>query len=373
MAGAVLSPKLEATVLAAIVKGLVPPSTLHSGELSRSGQLVLASITQLRQTVEGPIELSSIATYVTDVLGRSRSEVTKLLKSIHNIEVGKEIDEVLQKVRYKQALVGLVNEASAQLSSGEFDLFKLTEQIQQTGESSDSLVSLADQITGKREMPEGPPIQSLPSLSEAMGGLIRFIVVGGPPEVGKSKLVMQFALAGAKEKNILYYDFENPVEDLDARLTKIFKTPKRAKKATQNIFFKDSVSEFGRDLLAVGKDSIIIIDSLQNLPTSTKDHRISLNKWIARLKLLSKRGYTIIATSEVGRGAYEDRVGQRDYKETGAIEYGVTVGIRMVPVKESGEVELHIVKNRNRPVKGLICYLEPDIKYGGWIYKEDAA
>jgi KaiC/GvpD/RAD55 family RecA-like ATPase len=103
---------------------------------------------------------------------------------------------------------------------------------------------------------------------------------------------------------------------------------------------------------------VMIVDSLQTVRSDTSHEadnpRARLDDVVLTLKQVAKRyGHIVIATSELSRGAYRSKnaADQIDdlaaFKESGGIEYAMTVGLVLrTPAGEGGIVNVSTAKNR---------------------------
>jgi hypothetical protein len=277
-----------------------------------------------------------------------------------------DVVEVLQAARDKATLVDIINEASAQLQRGALDLTLLSGVLQKDGGAA--LESVSEHIkTGFPEKPQGTQIDSLPRLSASCGGLLGFWAVAGEPGVGKSTLAWQLALDYGREHPVLYYDFESGFGWLMERTKQIFEgNIERTRTSTNNIYYRDSIRSLDRDLASIGPPALVVVDSIQKLPTFGADRRFGLDRWVHRLEGLKRRGYSILGISEVPRSAYEGDPNIGVFKETGEIEYSADTALHLIP--GAGEsVDVHVVKNRHYPTKGYVCSLR---RIRGWWMKE---
>jgi KaiC/GvpD/RAD55 family RecA-like ATPase len=230
---------------------------------------------------------------------------------------------------------------------------------------------------------------SLPTLNRATRGGIpptgKVIVIGGAPGAGKTSLACQEAFAWACTGicvTMLCAD-----EDADGILTRIGQSlgiPRdlleRADdaarvelaehmRAAPTFELVDAEEEEGATLELVAErlaarrqgtePAVLVIDSLQTVAaeaaSKARDSREQINLTLKTIKKLAKRfRLTVIATSELGRAAYRETQAKNKevnllsaFKESGAIEYGVTLAIVLRGLDEGeATIEAVIVKNR---------------------------
>lgn len=114
--------------------------------------------------------------------------------------------------------------------------------------------------------------------------------------------------------------------------------------------------------LAAGRPRVMIVDSLQRVPSSGaaafETRREQLEYLVELLDQVAKRGTLVIVISEMSRAGY--RTGKRDTDisalaagaETRAIEYASHLQIGLKPVRgERGIIDLEVAKNRLGPDK----------------------
>lgn len=374
---------LEVLALKAIANGQTAPDLIKEKDLSKEGKAVFRALVGMSDKgAEPPFSTTAVRASMVSVQGVTDPVSMDLLDRMDKAGDGHEAASVLDMFLSKRDIVDLINTANEQLLSGKMDLATLAATAEEKLRAPTDLLPLSEHITGDATMETGAHIATLPALSEATGGLLRFWVVGGEPGLGKSTLAMQIALEAAKEMPVYYVDYENVIQDIDARLTSIYGSVERAKEATQRIFYRESIANMARDLTVIKPPALIVVDSLQNLPVSVKESRTALGQWINRFKDLTKKGYHVLAVSEIPRSEYDENSrdkkgnlpdpGMGGFKETGAIEYGAHVGIQLRLDKVAGSVKLFIVKNRNRAKRGLICYLNRDPNKAWWFTEESA-
>ena len=364
-----ISEDLEASLIHAIIKGIVSPDVVTPEELSKPGRLALASCQSLTPETRS---FHSVLLHAVEVLGAPSEAMGNYMGNVAATEAGVAANDILQKVRDKQVLIELINEAGAQLSKGNLDLALLGGVLQQDTGSSYSVASVSETVKdGLPPTPVGQRLRSLPILSAKTGGLFGMWAIAGEPGVGKSALAWQIALDVAPDVPTLYYDFENGFSVMMDHTRQIFQNDlTRLRVATSRIYYRDNIRTLDADLISVPAPALIIIDSVQKLPTNFMYHKTGLDKWVHRLEYLKKRGYHVLLVSEVPRSQYNSDAYIGAFKETGEIEYAADLGMQLLPVPPSGEiVETVIVKNRHRPYKGFAVNLKRDPQRV-WIFKE---
>jgi hypothetical protein len=195
--------------------------------------------------------------------------------------------------------------------------------------------------------------------------------IGGEPGVGKSTLACQISLIAGQHMPVLYYDFENGTNVLVSHMyTGLKQDKERLTKYTQRLYMRESIRTLEADLISVPAPALIVVDSLQKLPTRTDQRRTGLDQWVHRFEQLKKRGYTVILLSELNRGGYQGAGGKikYSYKETGEIEYSGDFCIELRESRKDKELtELWVVKNRHFQEKGHIVNLE---RVNAWWFRE---
>ncbi len=351
-------------IIAGMFKGTVPRDAVEPEEVSKLGKYVLDSIRALDKPTSDDIIL-----HASEVLGGPREALKEYLFEATSHNAGADTSEILRKVRDKQVLLDLINEAGSQLQKGSLDLTLINGLLTTETATSHHLESAADLIKdGLPPKPTGFTIRSLPYLTQQTGGIYGVWAVGGGPGVGKSTLAWQIALDLASQGiPVLEYDFENGFAVLMDHTNEIFKgnIPKM-REATKNIYVRDSIRSLDSDLARVPPPALIVVDSIQKLPGSVEYRRNSLDRWIHRLEYLKKRGYCVLLVSEIGRASYGGDAYIGSFKETGEIEYSADTGLQLIDEGTMG-VSVVIVKNRHRPHKGPVAILQ---RKDAWRFKE---
>jgi len=364
-----LSDELERAILYGILQGAAEPNVVAPEELSKIGRAIHASVIALAENgSRSPFSHDSVFLMATEALGLPREPTREFLRLLATENVGQDAKVVLQKVRDKQLVVDLLNESAAQLQKGSLDVASLRNLLDNMEAGSGAVVSVAEAVRdGLPAPPHGLQLASLPMLNELVGGIIGMWAIAGEPGVGKSTLALQIALDVGRHTSVLYYDFENGFTVVMDRIRTLYKGDLgRIRAATNRLFFRDGIRSLDRDLAAVGAPGLVVIDSVQSLPTYGDQRRIGLDRWVHRLDQLKKRGFYVLLVSEVGRAQYNQDPYIGAFKETGEIEYKADVGLQVIPTT-GDDVEVHVVKNRHRPKKGLACHLT---RRHSWWFKE---
>ena len=369
-----LATDLEQSLLKAISLGLTSPSTLAPEELSKPGRAVLKAATHLiNNGASTPLKPSAIYLTSKKIFGGETEDLSKYLRHLDKVSLGDDASAVIQTLRDKDVLVQLVNEAGRQLKDGapNFLTFQtmLAEREETGAGRGHKIKPLADLVDEEfPPPPHGPAITSLPKISKAANGICGIWALGGDPGVGKSTLAWQLALEMNEHMDVLYYDLDGTGTDWFIERGKhIYKSTKKFKKHTERVFVRNGISSLDTDLMRIGTPALIVIDSLQTLPTNLSHRRSSLDKWLVDFRSIHKRGFTFILVSEVGRNSYGEP-GLDSFKETGEIEYACSFGCILTgdPEEEDEPVEFTIVKNRHSKKKGHILDLERDEKKVFW-------
>jgi len=362
-----ISEALEKALLYGILRGVVPLEAVGSDELSKLGGIVHGSVSVLREAnASAPYEINAILLAGSDVLGAGRDALKKYVDDIQKANIGVDPAYLVQKVRDKQTLLEVINEAGNQISKSTIDLSLLAGLLSSTSTTAAKPISEVIK-DGLPEPPVGLKLRSLPILSRLTGGIIGMWAIAGEPGVGKSTFGWQVALDVGRSIPVLYYDFENGFSVLMDRTRELYKGDlNRIRAVTANIFYRDSIRTLDTDLGGIPAPALVIVDSVQKLPASVLNRRQGLDAWVHRLEGLKRRGYYVLLISEVGRAQYSQDAYIGSFKETGEIEYSVDVGVQLLPVSSTA-VETNIVKNRHKPHKGSAGFLE---RVNGWWFKE---
>lgn len=365
-----LSPELERAILAAIIRGQVGLDVVTEAELSKLGRMVYRAVGLLSRDASPPYSLATVELAATDVLGAPRHDIRQYLREVA-AGASASAESVLRRVRDKQLLVEVINTASRQLGQGTLDVGAILRTVLASsvdGGGAGRVVPIAERIRdGLPDPPEGIPITSLPTMTRVTGGLYGVWVVAGEPKTGKTALAWQITLDVGRRVPVIYNDLENGFPVLMDRTRQIFGADLDAiRRATARVYYVDNARDLDWHLTAVPPPAVVVVDSLQKLPTSDEHRRQGLDRWIHRLETLKRRGYHVLLISEVSRAAYGGEPTIAAGKDTGEIEYAADLEVQLVPT-HPGSVAAYIVANRHRKHRGYVCRLRRE---RGWIWRE---
>jgi len=358
-----LGPVLEQAVVGALVSGRLSLKGVRKDELSKPGQAVYKI---LHENEGKTVSLKTLKIAASEVYGIDKAEFKEYLD---NLISDSDIASVLQTLRRKRTVNQLVNEATNQIASGDYDLSPLSHILENTQVERKKLSPLGDD---KSEIKHPPalPIKSLPRLTAAVGGVYGTWIIGGTPKAGKSTLTTQIAVSIAKRyMPCLYYDFELGYDVVRDRLLAAFDGDREQYDiAVKNFYLRRSISTLEEDLVSIGQPCLIVVDSIQDLPTSSQHNVEDLGRWVKRLDALKHRGHHTIMVSEVNRFSYGTPT-PKGYKGSGEIEYAADVAITAVLPNEEdpSTVDLFVTENRHFRKRGLVCQLE---RVNNWWFKE---
>ena len=379
-----LAADLEKALLRSIAEGVCRHDIVTPEELSKPAQQVYESILRLlKRKTPTPLRPTSILLTAQSLFGVDPDEFKAYLSSFKDLEVGQEVGDILKTAREKQLLVHLINEAGEQLARGHLDVREISKVVERNGGAAVPIEALSNAVDGEFPVPpKGIPIRSLPVLSAAANGLIGVWIVGGEPGLGKSTLAFQLGIDAGISVPVIYYDLDGTGEVwLLDRVRKISKGNIAAyRKLTKQFYLREHISTLEDDIAYVRKvhgdtEIVVVIDSLQTLPTSVKYKKEGLDSWINRFKNLTKENIMVLAVSEQNRAHYGEAT-MGGFKGSGDIEYAGTLCMQLLQedgADESDPVEVHIVKNRHGPQKGHVIDIvrDPDKVY--WFNEEKPA
>jgi len=367
--------ELEQAIIRAVMEGVLHAWQIKPKEFSSTGETIFAS---LKHYVDKggplPVSIDVVKGYVEQG-GRVNPEDMEYFTGLRKAPVGRGLDKVLDLARKKQTLSYLIDAAGEQMSEGEFDSGTLN-RIMSQYESSQSFEPLGANLDSVIPAPPvGVELKSFPALTKATGGLVGFWIVGGEPGLGKSTFSWQLGIEYARDtdRKVVYYDIDATGESwLKYRTWMMFdKDMKWTKERLSRVYYRSSIRFLEDDMRRIPPPALIVVDSLQTLPTRAGQRRESLDRWLVRLKDKVNQGYDVLAVSEKNREAYDKQPSMQAYKETGEIEYACSVGLMMRgdPELVNSEIDLYIVKNRHGTKRGRVCQISRD-KDRVWAYKE---
>lgn len=378
-----LASDLEKALLRSIAEGVCRPDIVEPQELSKTAQQTYESICYLlKKKVEPPLKPASILLTAQSLFGVDKDDFKNYLRTFSDLDTGSEVESILRSAREKQLLVKLINEAGNQLSKGHLNVRDIARLVESNEAGTNPIASMALSVHNEfPKPPKGIPIRSLPILSEATNGLIGVWIIGGEPGLGKSTLAFQLALDAAIEHPSLYYDLDGTghVWLLDRVRCIAGDSLKTFRKLTERFYLRENITTLDDDISSIRKEYgpgkiVVVVDSLQTLPSSIKYKKESLDSWINRFKQLSKQDIVIIGVSEQNRAHYGEAT-MGGFKGSGDIEYAGSLCMQLLQEEDANEndpVEAHIVKNRHGRKKGHVVDLERDKKKVFWFNDEEA-
>ncbi len=362
---------LEQTVLYSLIHGSIQPIQLkpHISLFSKTGKAVYQSVNWLLGRGQTPpFAINSVELTCVEQFGTSQSETEAYCHELKYRVSGKEILEVLKGASQKLKLLDLQQAVVKQMTDGDFDPSVFDTIIKESTDSEGGLLSLSEEsqewgMDDDFERPTGIRLgDRLRSLQEHSGGLTGFWVVGGTPGVGKSTLSWQLALIAGQERPVLYYDLENTKRVLFRRTVKtVDGDVGKAHETLRRIYVRNNPREIFGEVQQLGEPGVIIIDSLQKLPSNVHTKRESLEEWLAKLDSLKHEGHTIVVVSQLNRE-------EGSYKGTNDIEHTADFGIKMESNSSNVSFSnVYIEKNRHGPQMGFVCQLRRE---NTWLFTE---
>jgi len=352
-----LNPDLEKAALQAVLAGHLDLKALHKDELSKLGKYTYQTLLHLN--TKGPIKPKTVFLAATEVHGADPTEFKPYLKEIMG-SATPEIRSILEALGRKRVINTLVNEASEQVSSGEYSLLALKGVLDKHSGTRNALVPLLKEMTnGEIGPPQGVTLPCLPLLNQTVGGVYGVWVLGGEPAAGKSTLALQISMSVGRRRPVLYYDFEQGTGVIKWHIAEALEgNTKRISEATKQLYVRHSMATLETDLDMLNQPCLVVVDSIQKVASSVTYRRESLESWIHKLEALKKYGHHVLLVSEKRRGTYGD-ARLDGYKETGELEYAADAAFDLLlPNEQDGSVvELHITKNRHYQRKGFLCEL----------------
>lgn len=363
--------QLEYSVIHGCIVGYLSPLQLkpHIKGFSKEGKCVYQAIKWLLDQGEvPPFKMTSVQLTCIQVFGFDAEAITKYLEEMQACEVGQETPTVIAGALNKFKLLELQAALNDQVATRCYQPEKIQDILLETNHAkASSLVSLADKAkTWGKEEDYGATIIALgdrfKQLQDASGGLSGMWVIGGLPGVGKSTLAWQFGLICASHRPVLYYDMENTERRLYERTVRAFnRDPGEADQALRRVFVRQNTRAIFGEVQELGVEAVIIIDSLQKLPTDVHVKRETMEDWLQRLDKLKQQGHIIIIVSQLNRS-------EGNYKGTNDIEHTADFGVKLESSAEDpGVSDVWIEKNRHGPKLGYLCTLKRE---NVWLMRE---
>jgi hypothetical protein len=348
-----LSAELEAYVLGALVRGQLAATAVYPEELTKVGRAVYQAVQSLTNT-NATLDPKQVYLLASESGVAPKEQIRDCIKTALVSDVV-DVSRVLDVLHGHRALLGLAGEITEQLRTGHVHPERLLEQISSITPSGDhELVPVGELLKdGLPPVPEGASLKTLPKIQSSCGGIYGVWALGGMPKVGKSTLAWQMALDAGRTIPVIYYDFENGLPTLLARTAIVFNHDlDRIRAVTRQVYHRGSLRSLSTDLAGVGPPALVVVDSIQKIPTSGDDRRVGLDRWVHRLEELKKRGYHVLMVSEINRASYDSEPSMGGYKETGEIEYTADCGLHLTLGGDFGYV--YAVAHRHRPTRGLV-------------------
>ena len=338
------------TLIRAVLCGALAPDQVPPEVLDKDAQAILTVVRGLAKQGVTNVSLDAVK---LGLLAMGKLVPDWLTDSIY--EPDPSLAGVFQSLTQRRALVEIMNEAGKQLRAESPSFLRLQDLVAQaTSQVQTDELEPIQRIMDKTIDHTGVALPQLSALTDASGGLSGLWVIGGMAGVGKSTLALQIALIYAQSGPVLYFDCENGEAAIVERVRDMVTYLQDGPTALSQLYVRHSIASLDSDLARWPK-VLVVIDSLQTLPTQADLRREGMAQWVNRFNTIKRLGHPVILVSELNRANY-GVPSQAAYKETGEIEYRADLGIQLI--ERGGVVELHIVKNRHYPVKGLVCYLE---------------
>jgi len=353
---------LEQAVLHGAILGYLSPSQLksHLRGFSKEGKCVAAGVKWLiDQGQLPPYTLSSVVLTCTDVLGFEDEAIAAYVNEMASRAVGLETSAILDGAMSKFKLLELQALINEQTASRTYDPAKIQDLLAETTNThTNTLVSLAE-MAGEwgKDGDDGRTVgitigDRYPRLQEETGGVSGMWVIGGLTGVGKSTLAYHLALICGRSRQVLYYDMENTNRRLWQRTVRIFNGDTgQASEATRSVFIRPDPKSVWGDVRKLDGPSVIVIDSLQKLPSDIHVKRETMEDWLQRLDKLKQQGHSIIIISQLNRA-------EGNYKGTNDIEHTADFAIKLDSSPEDPNTsEVYITKNRHGAKLNYACTL----------------
>ena len=350
---------LEFTVIYALIVGSLTPKQVkpHLPMFSKEGKVAYQGVQWLiTQGAEPPFTTQGVKAACVEALGAVDHDIGPYFKQVENTVVGQEIVTVLKGAQDKYKLLQLQQLITKQLAELAFDPSAFKAVIENTT-STDTMKSLAEQASDWEDQDDGATRialgDGLRDLQEETRGVSGFWVIGGITGSGKSTLAWQLSVLAGRQRPVLYYDLENTAKVLYERtLASMDGDVRKTYEALRSVYVRTEPREVFREVQELGTQGLIVLDSIQKIPSDVHVKRETMEEWLAKLDRLKQDGHIVIVVSQLNRG-------EGNYKGTNDIEHTADFGIKLDP-HDSNPLwsNIYIEKNRHGIHRGFLCTLK---------------
>lgn len=363
------SPKLEHAVLYATIQGVINTTQLkpYLKSFSHTGKKIYQAIQWLHDNNQlPPYPTQSVSLTCTDVFGHDSSDISSYLTEVMAQPVGAEITTVIEGSLNKFKLLQLSQLVIDQMGKNTFDETKFLEVLQESSKVAEEIPTLWEESQSWGDINDDTTRIAIgdrfPLINQEAGGLKGLWVIGGTTGVGKSTLAWQLALITAAKRRVFYYDMENTAQVLFSRTQTAFRGDlDKVREALSRISIRRDPRTLVRDIRTLTEPGLIVVDSLQKLPSDVHVKRETMEGWLATLDRFKQDGHIIIVLSQLNRG-------EGSYKGTNDIEHTADFGIKLDTDPDyPNTTDVYIEKNRHGKAHGHICQL---YRENDWLFKE---
>lgn len=236
-----------------------------------------------------------------------------------------------------------------------------------------------------------------PVLDDKLMGLRGLVLLGAAPGVGKSTFCLNVGIHVAIDiegASVLYCDIENGrnivmlrmLSNLCGQTIEQLRGQRKSEWETWQADLEEKLPGFylttdhalmrpeiiERQIQQIGADkTLVVLDSLQKLPSLEKQRRDSIDAWLRALERIKQDpSIVILLVSELSRGEHGvnyKKPSLNAFKESGDIEYSADVALQFTEAKVPGLVALHCVKNRLGKGGHMANYSYEQFKYWRWV------
>lgn len=363
---------LEQSVLYATLLGHIPYESLKETvkSFTKEGKYVWKAVEWLSKQGQTPpftpqsVDLVCGETF--GVAGTPRLELEAYLREMSKHVVGKEVEAILQSASDNLMLLDLHGEVIKQMTSHMVDAGKLQSIVENCVAQAPKMLNLAEEMALEKEEDSDttriPLGDGLRSLQRETKGLHGTWVIGGLQGSGKSTLAWQLSLVAGETRPVLYYDMENTKRVLYDRTVEIHGGDHQlAAEALRLVRVRTDPRTVFRDVQALDGPGLIVVDSLQKLPSDVNLKRETMENWLAKLDRLKQKGHTVVIISQLNRS-------EGNYKGTNDIEHTADFGVVLEnPMDNPMLSDVYIEKNRHGMKRGFLCQLR---RKNSWLLTE---